>query len=187
MSAAAKRVRGERNWRLNELKVGDVVDVVKYTQVRDLVVSAWSRGIVIFKGEPEDDEARADQIEGSELDVTARWKIDIKYERDRDAQKRRFDLDDWRIAPPGTFVDDFDWRYDLKNGDTLDCQDDEKDWYKSTVAGTRTSRNVDGEEVPEIYVAFRTYHEEGSKTDEEGRRFFGWSERYDAWYGVTDP
>lgn len=151
------------------------------------MVSAWSRGTVTFKGKPEDDEVKDDQIEDSELDWATKWKIDIKYERDRDAQKRRFDLNDWRVAPAGTFVDDFDWRYDLKTGDALDCMDDEKDWYKSTISGTRTSQNADGEVIPEIYVAFRTHDEEGSKTDEEGRRFFGWSERYDAWYGVTDP
>ena len=40
--------------------------------------------------------------------------------------------------------------------------------------------------MPELYIAFRTYDQEGSKTDEEGKAFFGWSERYDAWYAITD-
>lgn len=181
----AKRVREERDWRLNVLKVGDVVDVLKYTNVRDLTVSAWSRGTVTFKGEPEENEEAAD-IQAND-DPLKRMKLEVKYEADREAQTRRFTLDDWRVAPSGTFVDDFDWRYDLKTGDFIDCMDDEKDWYKSTITKSRTSENSDGEAVQQIYVAFRTFDEEGSKTDDEGRKFFGWSERYDAWYGVTDP
>jgi hypothetical protein len=47
------------SWRMHELKVGDEVDVVKHTQVRDLTLSAWSRGTVIFKGSPQD-EGQAD-------------------------------------------------------------------------------------------------------------------------------
>lgn len=92
---------------------------------------------------------------------------------------------DAQIAPLGTFTNDWDWRYDIKVGDNIDCIDHEKDWYKSTVLETRISRNPDGEEVREVYVGFRTYDEEGSKTDDEGRKFFGWSEKYDEWLGVT--
>ena len=39
----------------------------------------------------------------------------------------------------------------------------------------------------EIYVAFRTYDDEGSKQDEDGRKFFGWSDKYDSWLAVTEP
>ena len=93
---------------------------------------------------------------------------------------------DRRIAPFGTYTDDFDHRYTLKAGDKIDCMDNEKEWYKCVIHGTRLSQNPDGDTVPEIYVAFRTYHEEGSKNDEEGRKFFGWSEKYDEWHGVAD-
>jgi hypothetical protein len=108
-------------------------------------------------------------------------KLDIKYEHDREALVKRFGLMDRRIAPLRTYTDDFDWRYTLKAGDLLDCMDSEREWYKCTILETRLSQNPDGEAVPEVHVAFRTYDEEGSKTDEGGKRFFGWSEKYDAW------
>lgn len=187
MSAATTRVAKERNWRVNELKVGDVVDVIKVAQVRDLQISAWSRGTVIFKGVFEDEEAKGDEIEAENVDPMTNVKIEIKYDCDREALTRRFGLDDSQVAPAGTYVDDFDWRYELKAGDFVDCMDDEKDWYKATILATRSSENADGQAIPEIHVGFRTFEEEGSKTDDDGRKFFGWSERYDAWYGVTDP
>jgi hypothetical protein len=90
-------------------------------------------------------------------------KVEIKYEKDQQATVRRFDIQDWQIAPFGTFTDGFDWRYDLKEGDIIDCMDNEKEWYKSTVLQTRLGQNPDGEVVPEVFVAFRTYDENGSK------------------------
>jgi len=58
MSETAKRIESERNWRENEIKVGDKIDVVKPALIRDLVVYSWSRGTVIFRGIPEDDTAQ---------------------------------------------------------------------------------------------------------------------------------
>ena len=58
MSETAKRVESERNWRCNELKVGDTIDVIKPALIRDLVLYSWSRGTVVFKGIPEDEVAR---------------------------------------------------------------------------------------------------------------------------------
>ena len=55
------------NWRLHELKVGDQVDVVKHAQVRDLTVAAWSRGTVIFKGPPQDEESTDTVMKDSNL------------------------------------------------------------------------------------------------------------------------
>ena len=96
-------------------------------------------------------------------------------------------MNDWQIAPLGTFTDEYEWRYDLKEGDEIDCMDNEKEWYKSTILQTRVGQNPDGELVPEVFVAFRTYDENGSKVEDDGRKFFGWSEKYDEWYFVTDP
>jgi hypothetical protein len=48
----------------------------------------------------------------------------------------------------GTFTDDFEWRQQLKIGDEVDCMDNEKEWYKSTVLETRKVQNEEGEEVP---------------------------------------
>ena len=100
---------------------------------------------------------------------------------------KRVEVQDWQIAPLGTYTDDYEWRYDLKEGDEIDCMDNEKEWYKSTILQTRVSQNPDGELVPEVFVAFRTYDENGSKQEDDGRKFFGWSEKYDEWYFVTDP
>ena len=86
---------------------------------------------------------------------------------------KRVEVQDWQIAPFGTFTDDYEWRYDLKEGDEIDCMDNEKEWYKSTILQTRVSQNPDGELVPEVFVAFRTYDENGSKQEDDGRKFFG--------------
>jgi hypothetical protein len=94
---------------------------------------------------------------------------------------------DWRIAPAGTFTDDFDWRFKLEKGDTIDCMDDELDWYKSTVLDTRVVSNQEGQQFKQIYVGYRIYDEEGSKEDEDNRKFFGWSNKYDSWCNVTEP
>ena len=192
LSAHYRRVQAESGWRLAELKVGDQVDAVKATRVRDATIRAWSRGTVVFKGIPGDDLAENEESDQNfaAMDINSdsadQVKVDVKFESDKQAHTARFDLADWRIAPPGTFAEDFDWRYDLEVGSLIDCMDDEKDWYKSTVMAIRSTCNADGDEVPEIYVGFRTFDEEGSKTDDEGRKFFGWSDRYDAWLAVTD-
>jgi hypothetical protein len=88
-------------------------------------------------------------------------------------------------APRKTYTNDWDWRLQLEQGDIVDCMDNEKDWYKSTILQTRWTKNADGEDVKEALVAFRIYDEEGSKVDEDNRRFFGWSEKYDDWLSVT--
>lgn len=40
----------------------------------------------------------------------------------------------------------------------------------------------------EVYVGFRIYdEEEGHKVDDDGRKYQGWSNRYDEWVTVTSP
>ena len=85
-----------------------------------------------------------------------------------------------------TFTQDYEWRYSLKQGDNIDCMDNEKDWYKSIVLKFRMQTNRDDEKVQEILVGFRNYHQEGSKTDDDGNKFFGWSDRYDSWVSTGD-
>ena len=180
LSVHKQRVDSEQEWRL-ALKTGDQIDAVKFDQVRNLIVSSWSRAIVTYVGLPE---------EGSgvviEDDCFEGLVVKVKYIDDRTANKRQFLLSDWHIAPLSTFTKDWDWRYKLEVGDTIDCMDEEKEWYKSTVLAKRLITNTDGDVVPEIQVGFRTFDPEGSKTDEDGRTYFGWSERFDAWHGVTD-
>lgn len=108
------------------------------------------------------------------------------------------------IAPPGLYTDDYQWRYELKEGDLIDCMDTEGTWYRSTILETRETQLVvnnpkytpnDSNELPqinqtfkEVYVAYRFYcEEEGHKTDEEGKKYVGWSNKYDTWLPVTIP
>ena len=39
----------------------------------------------------------------------------------------------------------------------------------------------------EAYIGFRIYEKEGHKTDEDGRPYTGWSNKYDEWVSVTSP
>ena len=88
--------------------------------------------------------------------IEVQYVYNEQYEYDLDNKKVMFGLNDWKFAPHGTFVDDFDWRFQLQAGDYVDRMDDEKDWYKSTILGTRMEVKSPGEpSVPEIYVGFR--------------------------------
>jgi len=120
--------------------------------------------------------------------VLLQTKVDIRYERDREAEVKRFGLFDPSFAPPGRFTDDWEWRLDLKVDDQIDCMDTEKQWLKATVLHTRTAENTEGEAVPEVLVGYRTFDDAGPRPDEErGQNYFGWSNRYDEWVPVTSP
>jgi|APCry1669190327_1035288.scaffolds.fasta_scaffold133114_1 hypothetical protein len=64
--------------------------------------------------------------------------------------------------------------------------DSEKEWYKSTVLKFRSLNNKDKEKVQEMYVGYRNYDPEGSKTDDDGETYFGWSDSYDSWISLSD-
>lgn len=101
------------------------------------------------------------------------------------------------IAPLNTFTDDFDWRYEIKTNDLFDSLDSEAIWYKSTCLDQRESQidqfnaneeSNDVREVKEVYVGYRIYdEEEGHKVDDDGRKYVGWSNKYDEWVSVTSP
>ena len=38
-----------------------------------------------------------------------------------------------------------------------------------------------------IDLGYRTYDENGDKRDHDGKKYFGWSSRYDEWISVTSP
>ena len=60
LSYEARRSQPELAWRMQELKVGDKVDVIKHAAIHQhgtQLVQAWSRGTVVFRGVPEDEEA----------------------------------------------------------------------------------------------------------------------------------
>jgi hypothetical protein len=140
LSLDYRRIRSEMDWRIKVLRVDDRVDVLKTATVHsngEQVVRSWSRGTVVFKGVPTDDEADPLLRDESMRPTLQAVKIDVKFEKDLDARVERFDISDARIAPLGTFTDDFEWRYRLAVDDHLNCMDSEKAWYKSTVLRTR--------------------------------------------------
>ena len=57
----------------------------------------------------------------------------IDFDKSSEASSIKLSLNDPKIAPLGTFTDDYDWRETLNEMDTIDCMDNERDWYKSTV------------------------------------------------------
>lgn len=74
--------------------------------------------------------------------------------------------------------------------------DSEATWYKSTCFSTRmqTTTQIDPdshEDKPikshEVYIGFRIYEEEGHKVDDDGKKYTGWSSKYDEWITVTSP
>jgi hypothetical protein len=93
--------------------------------------------------------------------------IDVKYDLDYKGVIQRYHLFHMDMAPFGTFTDDFDWRYDIKVGDEIDCMDNDKEFFKSTVVARKIQNNHEGEPIPIITVGFRTFDEEGNKEDEE--------------------
>jgi hypothetical protein len=48
------------------------------------------------------------------------------------------------LAPEGTFTDDINWRYELKEGDVIDCCDQEYTWYRATILNVRTTDTGNG-------------------------------------------
>ena len=74
-------------------------------------------------------------------------------------------------------------------GDELDSLDSESVWYKSTCLEVKTKETNDNRQLKEMYVGYRVYdEEEGHKVDEnDGRKYVGWSNRYDEWVSVTSP
>jgi hypothetical protein len=92
------------------------------------------------------------------------------------------------IAPFKTKTPDFEWRLSLKTGDLIDCSDIPGVWYNSTILNSRVTVEKDGVEVPEVYVGYRVYKEDGDKHDPlNNKRFGGWSAKYDEWLSVTHP
>ena len=98
-------------------------------------------------------------------------------------------MESLEIAPLGTYTNDYDWRFNIKVGDLIDCMDEEMEWLKSTVIRHEFYANGEGESIPLITVGFRTYEAEGNKCDEDdsNKKFYGWTSKCDRSYSVTDP
>jgi hypothetical protein len=71
-------------------------------------------------------------------------------------------------------------------GDLIDAYDSTKVWYTSIIADRE--ERMEGDNMVLYYkVGFRLYHEEGTKVDNNKRRFFGWSETFDEWISAYNP
>lgn len=108
------------------------------------------------------------------------------------------------IAPLSTFTKDFQWRYGLEVGDLIDCIDTEATWYRSSVLEVEKSQKLvqpiqddaieDSISKPQpqtfkVKIGYRVHDPKGDKEEEDGsgRRFIGWSYRFDKWFHVADP
>ena len=101
------------------------------------------------------------------------------------------------IAPLHTYTDDFDWRYKIKENDLVDGLDAENTWYRSTCLRMVTKpddtlpEEDEGQEpkmIKSMYIGYRIYDEdEGHKWDDDGKKFLGWSNKYDEWITVSSP
>ena len=69
-----------------------------------------------------------------------------------------------------------------------DISDLQNVWYNSTVLDVKEEVDFENKEkVHMIYIGYRVYEEKGEKVDSEGRKFTGWSKKYDAWFSSTSP
>lgn len=89
--------------------------------------------------------------------------------------------------PYGSKTPEYDWRLTINKGDIIDVCDTSNVWYNSTVLDVRATQGEDDHDVREIHVGYRIYVENGDKFDVEGRKFVGWSSRYDEWLSATNP
>lgn len=82
-----------------------------------------------------------------------------------------------RICPLGSRTAGWEWRSQLKPGDTIDVLDTQTKWFLGTVLDTKVE---DG--VKQVKACFRVYVPDGSKFDDDERAYEGWSSSYDAWF-----
>lgn len=89
-----------------------------------------------------------------------------------------FAKDSEKIAPFRTHTEDYTWRDELKEGDSIDVCDTDGKWFLGTVLKLRPRQHS---ATKECLAAYRVYLESGSKEDRERGRYEGWSEKYDEW------
>jgi hypothetical protein len=91
------------------------------------------------------------------------------------------------IAPFGENSKEQLWKADLKVGDECDAYDKAKVWYASTILEFKDQSDNDGRIWPMINVGFRLYREDAVKTDDGGKKYEGWSTRFDEWVPLWSP
>eukprot|EP00826_Nyctotherus_ovalis_P052219 TRINITY_DN6596_c0_g1_i3.p2 TRINITY_DN6596_c0_g1~~TRINITY_DN6596_c0_g1_i3.p2 ORF type:complete len:190 (+),score=36.34 TRINITY_DN6596_c0_g1_i3:324-893(+) len=82
-----------------------------------------------------------------------------------------------RICPLGSRTKAWDWRNQLKSGDVVDVLDTQTKWFLGTILDTKVE---DG--IKQVKACFRVYVPDGSKFDDDGQAYEGWSSSYDAWF-----
>jgi len=63
----------------------------------------------------------------------------------------------------------------------MDVCDSEGNWFISTVLDKKITKNEKNIDLPELFIGYRIYIENGTKTDTQNRKFEGWSENHDEW------
>ncbi len=151
----------EPSWR-QELKKGMRVDVVKVEQP---TLVGWTTGTV---------EDRANDL------------IRISCDGESDSSDRTMNINSHEVAPYGLYTGGADWRKALVPDSRVDCLDSSGTWYASTVLEVKPVVEGRGNrDVTMLKIGYRTYTQEGTKKDSQGRTYTGWSGQFDEWISAA--
>ena len=91
------------------------------------------------------------------------------------------------ISHIGKYLKENDWKHELKIGDEVDGFDKAKVWYPSTILNFKQHTQSNGRLWTLVRVGFRVFTPSGQKTDDEGKKYIGWSRRFDEWIPLWSP
>ena len=91
------------------------------------------------------------------------------------------------ISQIGKYLKESDWKHELKIGDEVDGFDKAKVWYPSTILNLKQHTQSNGRLWTLVRVGFRVFTPSGQKTDDEGKKYIGWSRRFDEWIPLWSP
>ena len=160
----------KQTWR-QQLKAGDQVDVLINGDDKEKT-KGWCQ-------------ARVERVDGELLSLVF---PDLTSDHD-------LDLPAWsvEIAPFESHTkDDYQWRRNAITAETqdlvIDCHDKFK-WEEATIFNVKEEVSSSGRAVLVGNIGFRVYREHGAKmrVDEQGRKFDGWSSKYDEFIPVFSP
>ncbi|KRW99755.1 Armadillo-type fold [Pseudocohnilembus persalinus] len=158
---------------LQNIQTGTQVDAMKITDISsssEIRKFMWAPGVV---------SQVQDQL------------VYVVFDDDLPSEDRTINLHHFEIFPRGEKCKDYEWRYNLKEGDEFDCVDNNNVWYRSTALQFREREiETDGinRKIKEVFVAYRYYRENGVKTEQNTQRnYFGWHAKYDEWITVSSP
>ncbi len=159
-----KRLRSANQEWKRDLKVGDMVDAILDDPVAK--INGWSQ-------------ARIDQVNGDMLH--------LEFIHDVKTADKFIDRWSIEIAPFQTKTKDiFEWRHDIQVGSLVDGYD-KSFWNKSTILDIKEETVGPNRTVKMATVAFRIYMDNGTKTDEQGKKYEGWSSKFDERISIYSP